>query len=78
MQELQEDEPEVGYRPRLWFVFVLSLVEPKGSVPNNWWEHIPKVSIDDIDNVSRLFFIFIFIFICSIIHTGTFSAPDDN
>ncbi len=78
MQELQEDEPEVGYRARLWFVYVLSLVEPEGSVPNNWREHIPEVSIDDLGNVSSLFFVFIYIFICSIIHTGPFSAPDDN
>ncbi len=78
MQELQEDEPEVGYRARLWYVFVLSLVEPAGAIPDNWREHIPEVSIDDLSNVSNLFSIFIYLLICSIIHTGTFPAPDDN
>lgn len=55
MIDNQENEPEVGYRARLWFAFAVSRLDPGEVVPPSWMVHIPEVNVDLLRPVSLLF-----------------------
>ena len=54
MIDNQENEPEVGYRARLWFAFALARLDPGEVVPASWMAHIPEVNVDLLRPVSPL------------------------
>jgi hypothetical protein len=57
MIDNQENEPEVGYRIRLWFVFALARLDPGEVTPPSWRVHIPEVNADLLQPVSPCIFL---------------------
>jgi hypothetical protein len=56
MIDNQENEPKVGYRIRLWFVFALARLDPGEVAPASWRVHIPEVNTDLLQPVSPFTF----------------------
>jgi hypothetical protein len=57
MIDNQENEPKVGYRVCLWFVFALARLDPGEVAPPSWRVHIPKVNADLLRPVSPFIFL---------------------
>ena len=55
LTENQENEPEVGYRARLWFALALAHLNPDEAVPASWRLQIPEVDFEALQPVSSTF-----------------------